>query len=162
MIHTLVIFQVVAGRAAEFEAGHRELIALMGDQPGCIAIRAHRSLNNPLEYMVYGSWKDKEAWERAHQAPRFKDLFKRLPLVEHTLSRSHIGDRRPAILLARRADMELLGSLAMAAGMGVMLRRPGLSAGQARARPKPEARWRRASMRGMPGRRPENAMEDQP
>lgn len=27
MIHTLVIFQVVAGRAAEFEAGHRELIA---------------------------------------------------------------------------------------------------------------------------------------
>ena len=65
MIHTLVIFQVMAGRAAEFEAGHRELIALMGDQPGCVAIRAHRSLNNPLEYMVYGSWKDKEAWERA-------------------------------------------------------------------------------------------------
>ena len=104
MIHTLVIFQVMAGRAAEFEAGHRELIALMGDQPGCVAIRAHRSLNNPLEYMVYGSWKDKEAWERAHQAPRFKDLFKRLPLVEHTLSRSSFfelvygtGETMPAI-----------------------------------------------------------------
>jgi quinol monooxygenase YgiN len=87
MISTLVIFQVVAGRAAEFEAAHRELIALMGRQPGCIEIRAHRSLKDPLEYMVYGSWGDKEAWECAHQTPRFKELFKSLPLVEHTLSR---------------------------------------------------------------------------
>ena len=88
MIHTLVVFHVEAGHAAEFECGHRELIALMGDQPGCIEIRAHRSLSDPLEYMVYGSWTDKEAWERAHQTPRFTDLFKRLPLVEHTLSKS--------------------------------------------------------------------------
>lgn len=88
MIHTLVIFHVQPGRAAEFEADHRKLVALMGDQPGCREIRAHRSLNDSLEYMVYGSWEDKQAWERAHQGPAFKELFKKLPLAEHTLSRS--------------------------------------------------------------------------
>jgi len=87
MIHTLVIFHVQSGRAAEFESNHRTLVILMGEQPGCIEIRAHRSLNDPLEYMVYGSWQDQHAWERAHQTPRFKELFKRLPLTEHTLSR---------------------------------------------------------------------------
>jgi quinol monooxygenase YgiN len=88
MIQTLVIFRVKPGRAAEFESDHRKLVALMGGQPGCIELRAHRSLNDPLEYMVYGSWEDKEAWERAHQTPRFKELFKRLPLAGHTLSSS--------------------------------------------------------------------------
>ncbi|OLC15683.1 MAG: hypothetical protein AUH29_07470, partial [Candidatus Rokubacteria bacterium 13_1_40CM_69_27] len=87
MIHTLVIFHVQSGRAAEFEADHRKLLALMGGQPGCIEIRAHRSLSDPLEYMVYGSWEDKEAWERAHQTPEFKESFKSLPLIGHTLSR---------------------------------------------------------------------------
>ena len=88
MIHTLVVFHVQSGRSGELESQHRKLVTLMGDQPGCLEIRAHRSLNDPLEYMVYGSWEDKEAWERAHQTPGFKELFKRLPLVEHTLSRS--------------------------------------------------------------------------
>ncbi|OLE39917.1 MAG: hypothetical protein AUG00_00095 [Candidatus Rokubacteria bacterium 13_1_20CM_2_70_7] len=87
MIHTLVVFHVQSGRAAEFEADHRKLLALMGGQPGCIEIRAHRSLSDPLEYMVYGSWEDKEAWERAHQTPEFKESFKSLPLIGHTLSR---------------------------------------------------------------------------
>ena len=86
MIHTLVIFHVQPGRAAEFESVHRKLVELMGVQPGCIEIKAHRSLTNPLEYMVYGSWEKKEVWERAHQIPRFKELFKSLPLTEHTLS----------------------------------------------------------------------------
>jgi len=88
MIHTLVIFHVQSGRAADFESGHRELVVLMGGQPGCIEIRAHRSLHDPLEYMVYGTWEDKQAWERAHQNSRFKELFKSLPLADHTLSRS--------------------------------------------------------------------------
>jgi quinol monooxygenase YgiN len=88
MIHTLVIFHVQPGRAEDFEAAHRTLVASMGDQPGCIEIRAHRSLNDPLEYMVYGTWEDKDAWERAHQTPGFKTLFKRLPLADHTLSRA--------------------------------------------------------------------------
>ena len=88
MIHSLVVFHVQSGRAAEFESDHRKLVTLMGGQPGCIEIRAHRSVNDPLEYMVYGSWEDKEAWERAHQTPSFKELFKKLPLAEHTLSRS--------------------------------------------------------------------------
>lgn len=90
MIHTLVIFRVQSGHAADFESDHRKLVALMGGQPGCIEIRAHRSLSDPLEYMVYGSWEDKEAWERAHQTPMFKELFKRLPLAGHTLSRSSL------------------------------------------------------------------------
>lgn len=88
MIHTLVIFHVHAGRAAEFESVHRKLVEAMGDQPGCIEIKVHRSLTNPLEYMVYGSWESKEAWEHAHQTSGFKELFKSLPIVEHTLSKS--------------------------------------------------------------------------
>ncbi len=88
MIHTLVIFHVQSGRTAEFESRHRELVGLMGRQAGCIEIRAHRSLNDPLEYMVYGTWEDKQAWDRAHQAPGFKELFKSLPLAAHSLSRN--------------------------------------------------------------------------
>ena len=88
MIHTLVIFHVQSGRTADFESTHRKLVAQMGSQPGCIEVRAHRSLNNPLEYMVYGTWESKEAWERAHQTPGFKELFKGLPLADHTLSRN--------------------------------------------------------------------------
>jgi quinol monooxygenase YgiN len=87
MIHTLVIFHVQPGRAAEFESAHRKVVALMGTQAGCLEIKVHRSLDDSLEYMVYGSWESKDAWDRAHQTPRFKELFKSLPLVEHTLSR---------------------------------------------------------------------------
>src|SRR2546425_13160780 len=87
MIHTLVVFHVQSGRAAEFEADHRKLLALLGGQPGCIEIRAHRSLTDPLEYMVDGSWEDKEPWERAHQAPEYQESFKSLPPIGHTLSR---------------------------------------------------------------------------
>lgn len=88
MIHTLVIFHVQPGRAEDFESKHRTLVGLMGSRPGCLDLRAHRSLNDPLEYMVYGSWEDKEAWDSAHQTPGFRELFKSLPLVDHTLTRA--------------------------------------------------------------------------
>ena len=93
MIYTLVVFHAQPGRAAEFESAHRELVDLMGRQPGCVELRAHRSLHAPLEYMVYGSWADKGAWDRAHQTPEFKALFKGLPLAQHTLSRSSFFER---------------------------------------------------------------------
>jgi quinol monooxygenase YgiN len=88
MIHTLVVFHPQPGRTAEFESAHRKLVDLMGRQPGCVELRAHRSLNAPLEYMVYGSWEDKGAWDRAHQTPEFRDLFKGLPIAQHGLSRN--------------------------------------------------------------------------
>jgi quinol monooxygenase YgiN len=86
MIHTLVRFQVSSGKADEFEQIHRKLVELMKAQSGCIEIRAHRSLANPTEYMVYGTWENKRAWERAHQHPECPGLFKTLPVVEQNLS----------------------------------------------------------------------------
>jgi quinol monooxygenase YgiN len=74
MIHTLVRFQVVPGKTDEFEDVHRKLVELMSLQSGCIEIKAHRSVANPSEYMVYGTWEDKQAWERAHQHPAFPAL----------------------------------------------------------------------------------------
>jgi quinol monooxygenase YgiN len=89
MIHTFVSFHVLPGKTAEFESLHRKLLDLMSAQPGCREIRVHRSLSDPLEYMVYGTWQSKEAWERAHQATEeFKSLFNSLPIERHTLSRT--------------------------------------------------------------------------
>lgn len=88
MIQTLILFHVQPGKSAEFESTHRKLVGLMSAQPGCIEIKAHRSISDPSEYMVYGTWKSKRAWEDAHQIPQFKGLFKALPIVEHTLSLS--------------------------------------------------------------------------
>ena len=88
MIHTLIVFHVQPRKTGEFESTHRKLVELMSAQPGCIEIKAHRSVSDPSEYMVYGTWKNKKAWEHAHQVPQFKGLFKSLPIVKHTLSRN--------------------------------------------------------------------------
>jgi len=88
MIDTFVTFNVLPDRTAEFERLHQQLLARICAQPGCVTVRAHRSVANPLEYRVHGTWVDKDAWERAHQTtPEFKSLFGPLPLENHSLSR---------------------------------------------------------------------------
>jgi quinol monooxygenase YgiN len=89
MVHTLVTFHVLPDKTAEFESLHRRLLELICAQPGCREVRVHRSIVDPLEYVVYGTWESKKAWERAHQTTdEFKSLFKRLPVEGHTLSRT--------------------------------------------------------------------------
>ena len=86
MINALVTFHVESGKVREFESIHRKLVQVMGGQDGCIEIKVHRSVRDPLEYMVYGTWENKEAWERAHRAREFKPLFSSLPIKNHPLS----------------------------------------------------------------------------
>ncbi|OGW66405.1 MAG: hypothetical protein A3H49_01925 [Nitrospirae bacterium RIFCSPLOWO2_02_FULL_62_14] len=86
MIHTLVSFHVQPSKVHEFESLHRALAQFMSVQPGCIEIRVHRSLKTPREYVVYGTWGSKEAWERAHQTAEFRTRFQDLPIQKHTLS----------------------------------------------------------------------------
>ena len=62
MIDTFVTFHVLPGKAAEFEQLHQQLLARISAEPGCTTIRVHRSVTNPLEYMVHGTWLSKEAW----------------------------------------------------------------------------------------------------
>jgi len=88
MIDTFVTFNVLPDRTAEFERLHRELLVRICAQPGCVTVPVHRSVANPLEYMVHGTWVDKAAWELAHQTtPEFKSLFGRLPIKSHSLTR---------------------------------------------------------------------------
>lgn len=87
MIYTVVRFRVQPEKAREFEMAHRKLVEFMSTQPGCLGINVHRSLANSLEYVAYGTWESKRAWERAHQTKSFKEAFKGLPIVECTLSR---------------------------------------------------------------------------
>ena len=88
MIDTFVTFHVQPGKTAEFERLHQELLERICTQSGCVTVRVHRSLADPLEYLVHGRWVDKASWERAHQTtPEFKSLFGRLPLTNHSLSR---------------------------------------------------------------------------
>jgi len=86
MIHTLVSFHVQPSNVHEFESLHRALLQSMSGQPGCIEIKVHRSLKTPQEYVVYGTWESKEAWERAHQTAEFRTHFQNLPVETHTLS----------------------------------------------------------------------------
>lgn len=86
MMHTLVSFYVQRSKEHEFEPLHRAVAQFMSGQPGCIEVKVHRSLKNPLEYVVYGTWESKEAWERAHQTTEFKTQFQKLPIERHTLS----------------------------------------------------------------------------
>ena len=59
----------------------------MRTRTGCVEISVDRSLANPLEYLVLGTWTDKQSWERAHQNnDQFKSLFSSLTIERHTLS----------------------------------------------------------------------------
>lgn len=86
MIYALVTFHVQPSKVDEFEFLHRGLARFISGQPGCIAVRVHRSLKNPQEYVVYGTWESKQAWESAHQTTEFKTQFQNLPIEQHTLS----------------------------------------------------------------------------
>lgn len=86
MIYAMVTFHVLPSKVHEFQSLHRALARFISGQPGCIAVKVHRSLKNPQEYVVYGTWEDKEAWERAHQTAEFKTQFQNLPIEGHTLS----------------------------------------------------------------------------
>ncbi|RJQ47341.1 MAG: antibiotic biosynthesis monooxygenase [Gaiellales bacterium] len=88
MIHTPVSFHVQPSKVPEFESLHRALVEFMSGQPGCFEVKVHRSLRNPPEYVVYGTWESKEAWERAHQTAEFRTQFQNLPIETHTLSRA--------------------------------------------------------------------------
>lgn len=92
MIHTLVKFQVEAPKIQEFESLHRALLQSMSEKDGCIEIVVHRSRKSPEEYVVYGTWESKEAWDRAHQTVEFRDQFQKLPIQSHTLSSSSFFD----------------------------------------------------------------------
>jgi quinol monooxygenase YgiN len=86
MMHTVVSFHVQPSKSPEFESLHRAIAQFMSRQPGCTEIKVHRSLKNPLEYVVYGTWESKEAWDRAHQTAEFRTQFQKLPIERHTLS----------------------------------------------------------------------------
>lgn len=94
MIHTFVAFQVESGHAADFERAHHDLVQFLGTQPGCLEIRVHRSLSDPLAYMVYGTWQSKDAWDRAHQTTGFGKVFRDLPVVDHGLSKAIFYEAR--------------------------------------------------------------------
>jgi len=86
MINTLVRFLVQPSKIPEFESLHRALLESMSQQDGCVEIKVHRSLKTPQEYVVYGTWESKEAWDRAHQTESFRTQFQKLPIESHTLS----------------------------------------------------------------------------
>lgn len=86
MIHTSVKFQVQTSKIHEFESLHRALLQSMSEQHGCVEIKVHRSLKTPQEYVVYGTWESKEAWDRAHHSQEFRTQFQKLPVETHTLS----------------------------------------------------------------------------
>jgi quinol monooxygenase YgiN len=76
MIHKIVTLYVLPGKTEEFEVQHRRLLETLCAQSGCVEIRVHRSLANPHEYLVYGTWDSKQSWDRAHQTTeQFKSLF---------------------------------------------------------------------------------------
>jgi quinol monooxygenase YgiN len=91
MIDTFVTFHVLPGKTADFERIHQELLDRICAREGCIQARVHRSVADPLEYMVHGTWTGKAAWERAHQTtPEFKTLFGQLPIDRHSLTRGSL------------------------------------------------------------------------
>lgn len=88
MIDTFVIFRVRPDKTSEFEAIHRKLLTHMSAMPGCLDVEVHRSVAEPIEYMVHGRWESKDAWDRAHQtSAEFRELFAQLPVVQQSLSR---------------------------------------------------------------------------
>jgi quinol monooxygenase YgiN len=89
MVHTFASFHVVPNKVGEFEAVHRRMLELLCARPGCISVKVHRSLSDPLEYAVYGTWESKDAWVKAHQTTeQFRELFTSLPIEGHTVSRA--------------------------------------------------------------------------
>ncbi len=45
---------------------------------GCIAYNIHRSKQNPLEFMLYSTWTNQEAFEHHNQSPTLQEFKKKL------------------------------------------------------------------------------------
>jgi len=88
VIHTIASFHVLPNKTDEFEVLHGRMLELLCARPGCLDVKVHRSISDPLEYMVYGTSESEGAWVAAHQTrEQFKTLFNELPIDRHTVSR---------------------------------------------------------------------------
>jgi hypothetical protein len=52
----------------------------------CDKVHGSQKKKDPQEYVVYGAWESKEAWEGANLTAGFKTQFKNPPVEQHTLS----------------------------------------------------------------------------
>jgi quinol monooxygenase YgiN len=72
------------GEAAKIDAILQELVPAIRAEPGNLEFIAHRSNDDPNEYLLYEQYKDEQAFLTHRQTPHFKTLVleRAVPLLE--------------------------------------------------------------------------------
>ena len=73
-----------AGEAAKIDAILQELVPAIRAEPGNVSFTAHRSHEDPNEYLLYEQYKSEQAFLDHRQLPHFKQLVLEgvVPLLE--------------------------------------------------------------------------------
>jgi quinol monooxygenase YgiN len=77
-------FHVREGNEAVAAAALREQTAGVGDEPGCLAIHAYRSIRDPRLFYIHSRWADEAAFEMHAELGRTVEFVKRMEmLIDH-------------------------------------------------------------------------------
>jgi quinol monooxygenase YgiN len=77
-------FHVREGNEAVAAAVLREQTAGVGDEPGCLAIHAYRSIRDPRLFYIHSRWTDESAFEMHADLARTVEFVKRMEtLIDH-------------------------------------------------------------------------------
>lgn len=91
MILEHAILPVRPGAERDFEAAFARARPLIAEQPGCLAVSVHRSIETPNEYLLLVAWETVEAHtEGFRRSPEYDDwrrllhgFYDPFPVVEH-------------------------------------------------------------------------------
>ena len=79
-------FHAQEGEEAGVDAALREVVAPTREEPGCIAIDAHRSTRDPRLFYVHSRWIDEAAFEVHATLPHTVRFLRQVtPLIDHPL-----------------------------------------------------------------------------
>lgn len=72
------------GNEERVEAILRELVGPSTAEPGCLAYRPHRSLEDPLSFVIYEEYEDEAAFRAHSESAHFRELVlgEAIPLLE--------------------------------------------------------------------------------
>ena len=76
MVIITAILKAKEGKGDLLEQELKKMVQKVHTEPGAIMYVAHRDINNPLRFLIYERYKNKEATEEHRSTPHFKEFSK--------------------------------------------------------------------------------------
>ena len=79
-------FRARPGQEATVAEALRDVIAPTRQEPGCLSVRAFRSIRDPQLFYIHSRWRDEAAFELHAALPHTVRFLERVePLIDHAL-----------------------------------------------------------------------------